>query len=454
MNQIDLHLQEAWERIGERCREDRVEALRRSRRRHLAGMKRPPRAWCLCIRAADSRIGLHNAVFDFPSWFEQPEDDPTPQDAFIRDGETYESALERGVTHRLTLTGSVIRDLTAPVTIRYPGIPIKKVAALLGRHYLNVYRWIDRSDPYPYSSTEGTKRALARRPGESATQAINRASGLKLWGYTYPGIHRKDGGRGMPMAIVYTPSPIDPNHEAGLPPDPVWGSIWQGLHLRLPECFEQTFERIAVRGSRKGRFRGWHWKCPGLIDETGEHAGCGRAVRALYAPMPVWTLGESGAGALELQMPDDSGLAGTWRPGEHESPIGQGNRCFACKECWQVNYPRMSDGTGWNMFVSYISGGLLQGHEVARPIEEAPLTRRNAVEAVDNRKAPRAEEAARLLAQGMKTSDIARAMGITRIGVNGHIQRAIRRHQVASRAELIEKLRNEQTQPNVRAHAI
>jgi hypothetical protein len=37
----------------------------------------------------------------------------------------------------------------------------------------------------------------------------------------------------------------------------------------------------------------------------------------------------------------------------------------------------MTSKSGWNDFVTHISGGLLYGHEVKRPLEEAPMIRKN-----------------------------------------------------------------------------
>lgn len=424
MDQIDINLIEAWNRIGEQCRRDRAEALVRSRRRLLGSMRRPPRAWMLCIRAADSRIDLDSGIFEF--------DD----EADARDG------LERGVPHAVELDGRVIRELTKPVCIDWPGVPIRKVAAMIGRNYHTVYNWLDRSEARMYT-LDSPERSLANRKLPRSAQSIQHVGALKVSGYSYPGIHRKRG-RGMPMAMVYTPSPIDPNHEAGLPPDRVWGSVWQYLHEKLPENFLQRFERVP-RHTKSGRFRGWHWVCPGLLDSEGKHRGCGKLVRAVYAPMPIWTLPQSGAQRFALEMPKDSGLVGTWHPGEHEQKVGEGRRAFACRYCWNISYPRMSDGTGWNEFVSYISGGLLRGSEVERPLDEAPLRRRNRPEQPRRRKAARCEEAVTHLLSGLSARQIGKRMGLTKAGAQSHIRRAMQREGVSSTKELIEKLKQRES---------
>lgn len=86
-------------------------------------------------------------------------------------------------------------------------------------------------------------------------------------------------------------------------------------------------------------------------------------------------LARAGA-ALALEMPEDSGLAGAWEPGLSEPEVGFGHRRFACKECWQVRNITLTDHSGWNDFVTHISGGLLYGQEVERPLTEAPLHRK------------------------------------------------------------------------------
>ena len=120
MDEIDRNLLEAWNRISRRVRRDRLEALHRSRRRLMPVLTRPSRAWCLCIRASDTRINDYRCAID-PS-----------------------RAIQQRLEHDVVLSGSVIRDLCKPVTIPWPGIDWTRAAAMLGRHEESIRRWITK----------------------------------------------------------------------------------------------------------------------------------------------------------------------------------------------------------------------------------------------------------------------------------------------------------------------
>src|SRR5688500_17638181 len=52
----------AWERVKERLKGEPMELARRLARRRRAVLERPPRAWCLAVRAGDRRINPWNAA--------------------------------------------------------------------------------------------------------------------------------------------------------------------------------------------------------------------------------------------------------------------------------------------------------------------------------------------------------------------------------------------------------
>src|SRR5438552_233935 len=56
MNDVARLILEAWQKLGPKIMADPEELGRRLARRRLAIMTRPPRAWCLAIRASDRRI--------------------------------------------------------------------------------------------------------------------------------------------------------------------------------------------------------------------------------------------------------------------------------------------------------------------------------------------------------------------------------------------------------------
>src|SRR5258705_12787292 len=56
MNDVDRLILEAWEKLGPKIMADPEELARRLARRRRPVLTRPPRAWCLAVRASDRRI--------------------------------------------------------------------------------------------------------------------------------------------------------------------------------------------------------------------------------------------------------------------------------------------------------------------------------------------------------------------------------------------------------------
>lgn len=395
MDRIDVNLFDAWCRIGEKCRRDRMEALRRYRRRFGRTLNAPPRAACLCIRASDRRITTANAAFSFE------------QDTLLRPNEATDEAVERGERHIVTLRGDLIRKLTEPICIDLPGIEWKQGARMCGVTLSAMRRWI-----------------------KAGTVVVVRRS--------------RDYSYGVTVPIVYTPSPIDPNHVGAHPPHRIWGSLWQWQFQQLPEEFEQDVIRVPrIAQTRRGHQVGWDWICPGRVDVHGETIACGRRCRRLYGPMALPTLAGTSGVRWELAMPAASGLAGTWHPGEEEIGPRKGARTFACKQCWGVRSVSLVGTEGWGAFVAYMSGGLLYGHEVERPPDEAPHVRRIEPYVQRNaahRPSPRRDEVMRGIVRGESRKDIAERMGVSPLTVKDHIRKIFRKHGVQSREELRAKI--------------
>jgi hypothetical protein len=55
-----------------------------------------------------------------------------------------------------------------------------------------------------------------------------------------------------------------------------------------------------------------------------------------------------------------------------------GGRSFACKTCWGVRPVCMANESGWNEFIAQVSGGLLYGRDVPRPLDICPFERKAA----------------------------------------------------------------------------
>ena len=64
MDEVELLVLEAWERVGERVMGDAEEVEKRRGRMRGKTMSRPPREWCLALRANDLRLAGASGEFD------------------------------------------------------------------------------------------------------------------------------------------------------------------------------------------------------------------------------------------------------------------------------------------------------------------------------------------------------------------------------------------------------
>lgn len=404
MDNLDIILLEAWNRVSERVRRDRVSALKRSRRRFKGILTRPMREWCLVIRASDTRINPAPGG----AGFELDEEVGVPESAM---DDPIAWVLANGKPHVVTLTGSLIRELTKPVHIPWPGVTYHEAAKLCGRDYKTFKKWMSRGACFEielrreFKFPEGTPRSgrikdvvagrknhLPSRPVMPDGDALAfspRGKGLKrsdvvprlgpdaeeasrMWA------HRGIGG-GRPY--VWTPSPIDVNNFTGRTPHAVWGTLWQGQWEKMPEDYVLEVKRAPILRPYRGKpkFSGWHFVCPGRLDERGEHSGCGRRCTYLYGPQRVWTLAKMiGETGFDMPPVEESGLAGQWFPGlgDPMKDAAMGRMSFACKTCWGVRSACMANHKGWNEFIAQISGGLLYGRDVPRPADVCPVVRK------------------------------------------------------------------------------
>jgi hypothetical protein len=303
MTDLDRALLEAWAKVKPKLDADPDELRRRLARRRKPSLMRPPRAWCIAVRACDHRINPGTAAIA-PEWAVEL---PNPISTRYRQ------------PHSVTLTKKLLQMLCAVVRITPPHEDWHRVAKNLGV--------------------------------APATLRSARANGALRVEY-YPG---EFGRHCKPIPLLYTDQLLDP--QAGWSyqrPDPVWGTLWQFLPNFLPDAFEQTLERVPRQGrgataARAGstdyeEFRGWRWVCP----------GCRKQVRTIFCPIPPVNFPEMlGHEPVRDQTDADA------RP--HMPP------CFACMDCHNVLYLSRANPQYWNFFVGYISAGLLYGREVPRP---------------------------------------------------------------------------------------
>src|SRR5262245_58713960 len=100
MDDIAKTLNQAWQRIAPKLDRDPDELRRRLARRRSALIDHPPRAWCLAIRATDTRLASYICSPSHPSthW-------PSH-------------------TEQILLDSHALQGLCAPVWIEPPGQPI------------------------------------------------------------------------------------------------------------------------------------------------------------------------------------------------------------------------------------------------------------------------------------------------------------------------------------------
>lgn len=310
MDQLDCNLLAAWHEVREKLSNDRAALGRRYERGLRKALRRPPRAWCVALRASDTRI--ESSAFIEPHLVEERRE------------------------HRLLMFGDLVRHLCRPVRIDWPGVTYDEAAVRLGIDPKTMYDWMRK-------------------------------------GWVESRRERVPGRRGMPTRYVWTPGGggLDVCVPQGR--GAAWGTLWQSLWEKVPSDFEQVLRRVPrLRANRRhtfGQFVGWDWECPGRIAADGAELGCGRACKKLIAPLPVWTIDRA------LGTPAAARLVA------ESSPV---RSRFACARCWNVQHPPTpgsygapgtpgsSGGSGgtdaaWNQLVSYLSGGLLYGREVARP---------------------------------------------------------------------------------------
>jgi hypothetical protein len=376
MDDVESAILDAWRRVGPGLRADPVAFARRLGRRSQVLFGRPPRVWCLAVRASDTRIA--------------------------------EWSGGRPSAQKVRLDAELVARLCRPVRIEPPGETLAEVAKKLGvstrgltvarlkdvfrvRYVRGLDGWWGKPVPVLY----------ADRPLDPAMQTFQTPDALWSWTAAYlanrvPG----DLCQVIERVAAYVPTVSRGVHgeahvypSRALPPPPVtddaaWYQWKDGEYLgydwRNPAAkanYERHERRRALeRASRKRRrtehpppsqaggsiqFRGWVWLCP----------TCGRRVKTVFLPLPPINLlaaFERGAGAFLTPPPP---------------------RQFACGACHRVRHVSAAEPSAWNHVVTYLSGGLLFGHEVEKPEGFAPR-RKRAYRPQANRAAPRAGAAA------------------------------------------------------------
>lgn len=232
MKDLERALTDAWFRIRPVLRKDPDELARRLARRRTPLLMRPPRAWCLGVRAGDTRI--------------------TPMHAYL------------APTHAVDRLHPSHRGKVLPHTVRLEPHILKK---LMGPVDLTLWRG-------------HTAREAARKLGRGDRLMYHRKKGTLICDK----IQGLGGARcAIPLVQMREDRLADPNHGANFqPPDACWGTLWQYLADYVPDDFAQAVTREPVYRNYRGRlyFSGWRWICP----------ACRAPTRMIFYPVPVPTI--------------------------------------------------------------------------------------------------------------------------------------------------------------------
>lgn len=376
MTEIEEALWEAWKRVGPMLAENPPELARRVGRRSSTTLRDPVRAWCMTVRANDSRIE--------------------------RSGLQHEWGPEGSRRkHKVTLNSAALGRLCAPVRIDWPGQTIDEVAAKLGvpRRSLDLARVRGVLRTHYVPAARGKRQPLlyadeALDPGGGCLRRADAMWGAtrNIWDWRIPGgidvtlerlpcfynansryVEDEDCVTFQARATLQQPRVRLPRLPAA-PPDAVWykwkGNEYLGYDWRMPgereryereqrrransrAAYKARRQRRAVASQGRGglRFRGWRWVCP----------VCAEAVVKLYYPLPEVNVLEHAAAELIKQF----------EPRPMHRHAG-----FACKRCHRLRDISRSYRQFWNQLVTRLSGGLLYGREVSKPAAMSKFVRK------------------------------------------------------------------------------
>jgi biotin operon repressor len=374
---LERAIRDAWLRARGQILSDPHELHRRLARRRSKGLTRPPRAWCIAIRASDRRITPAHWVI-------------TPEHAMSLDhpAHPYEP-----IEHEVTIQTHALRRCCRPVRIARPSEDFKDVAKRLGVS--------------PRTLWDGRSRGMFDE-------------------HSYKGL---GGKRGRPIPLIYRNELLDPGSASfHRPPHEIWGASWEFLAEMVPEEFEQTvlrrpyFARVTKRSwhpDDSAEFWGYRWICP----------GCRKQVKTIYYPLPVRTMFDRWFTDPVVQLKlSDADLP------QEPAPV------FACHQCHEVQYFSSVQRAAWNQVITYVTGGLLYGQEVARPAGFVPERRKTLTRQL-NRAAPVRRKVLARLRNGWSNAQIARELGKSVATVYQHVYAICREEEVADRHALAEKLR-------------
>jgi DNA-binding NarL/FixJ family response regulator len=441
MHDLDDCIRAAWLRLAPTILNDPHELQKRLARRRQSTLQRPPRAYCISIRANDSRLNQASAII---SNLHSPAS-PVP------------SAIDAQL---VTLDLKLIHALCHPVHIDSPGEDAADVAKRLGcstatlhhRRFRNLFstRYVPhlagkRGHPVPILYTP--------RPLDPQSNNLQMPSPLwgNIWDYRTP-ILSRDFAQQVKRVPIYRPAPgpkwdVSPYPSHKLPPPPpdyVWYKWKDGKYI--PDKHELKHQRAKERKAKRlltstarpasaGRasqgsiqFNGYRWICP----------ACKKPVRQLYLPLPRINF-------LPRPLPE---LANFDAPDAIHDPLP----CFACCRCHRIRYFSPCDRNAWNELISYLSAGLLYGYEVKKPADYQPTRQRPYKPRPFRAPSQRRQQILPRLLAGESFTSIAADLQIRWRSVHGYAKQIYAQHKVTNRLALAKALGSDAPQPRNRPH--
>src|SRR6266850_3935207 len=193
MNDVDRLILEAWEKLGPKIMADPEELARRLARRRRPVLTRPPRAWCLAIRASDRRITPAHWVI-------------SPEHAMDLNhpAHPYEP-----IEHEVIIRPHALRKYCRPVRTDSWGEEVNDVCKQLG---------------------VSNQTVLAARWAGRFTERFVKGLGGK---------HCRH-----PIPLIHSWTALDPGGTGHFAkPDQLWGTLWEFFADMIPDDFEQTVIR-------------------------------------------------------------------------------------------------------------------------------------------------------------------------------------------------------------------
>ncbi len=482
MDEIQTAIEEAWARVRPKLLKDPAELRRRIRRRTETYLARPPRPWCLAVRANDARLMKYCSSHPFA--------EPTNPHSLkaLREGD-FSVPVQDGppLKHEVLLNSRGLYELCSLVRVRQGGESPAELCKNLGLSQdggLTPTRFKGGLQTRYVRGHWGMSPILTAREEELDPNAFEFRGPDPAWSFTASELLeslrdnieetlvRVPAYRG-PHACSDETENLHPEHpdrvgsaeyykyagkgkyRLGRRPrvddvqDVMAWYKWKGdeyvgydwrLNERNPQV-KKNYERfIRIRAymreyhkrerERKWRkdrtdsgslkFNGWRLVCP----------KCEKCVKKLYLPLRVPSL-LNGLGLDEIETV--AGEEGNLWALPHEEKFG-------CQECHYIFRWNRMIGNAWPTVVGYLSGGLLLGSEVEKPAWFTKDRRRAYQPRLGRAPSARREAARKLLLDGsLSYPQIAKEMKLTRGQVGKAACAIYKQEGVHSREELCRK---------------